>query len=61
MKTKLMTLVRWFCLRLTYNDLASVVVILHDIMSGRRKDIRLKPEEKPPHYRDFRIDTVPTP
>jgi len=55
----LMTLVRWFCLRLTYNDLASVVVILHDVLSGSRKDIRLKPKERPPHYRDFRIDTVP--
>jgi putative transposase len=58
MKTKLMTLIKWFCLRLAYNDLASVVVILHEVLSGSRKDIRLKPEERPPHYRDFRIDTV---
>ena len=59
MKTKLMSLVKWFCLRLTYNDLASVVVIFHEILAGNRKDIALKPDEKPPHYRDFRVDTVP--
>ena len=59
MKTKLTSLVRWFCLKLTYNDLASVVVILHDVLSGSRKDIALKPEEKSPNYRSFRVDTVP--
>lgn len=59
MKTKLTSLVRWFCLKLTYNDLASVVVILHDVLSGSRKDISLKPEEKSPNYRSFRVDTVP--
>ena len=59
MKTKLMTLIKWFCLRLTYNDLASVVVVLQEVLADSRHDIRLKPEEKPPHYRDFRVDTVP--
>lgn len=59
MKTKLTKLVKWFCRRLTYNDLASAVVIFHDILSGSRKDIALKPDEKPPHYRAFRVDTQP--
>lgn len=59
MKTKLISLVRWFCLKLTYNDLASVVVIFHDILSGSRKDIALKPEEKSPNYRSFRVDCIP--
>lgn len=59
MKTKLMSLVKWFCLRLTYNDLASVVVVLHEILAGSRNDISLKPDEKPPNYRNFRVDTVP--
>ena len=59
MKTKLMSLVKWFCLRLTYNDLASAVIIFQEVLAGSRKDIALKPDEKPPHYRDFRVDTVP--
>ena len=59
MKSRLTDLVKWFCRRLTYNDLASVIVVLHDVLSGSREDIRLKPEEKPPHYRDFRVDTTP--
>lgn len=59
MKTKLMSLVKWFCLRLTYNELASVIVVLHEVLAGSRNDISLKIEQKPPHYRDFRVDTVP--
>lgn len=59
MKTKLMHLVKWFCRHLTYNDLASAIVVLHEVLSGTRKDISLKPNEKPPHYRNFRVDTVP--
>jgi len=33
-------------------------VIFHEVLSGSRSDIDLKPDEKPPHYRDFRIDMV---
>ncbi len=57
MKNDLMKLVRWFCRKLTYNDLASVVPILQELLGGSRKDLDLKPEEDlPPHYRQFRVD-----
>lgn len=61
MKTDLLKLVRWFCLRLTYNDLASVVPVLQEVLSGSRKDVELKPsDDRPPHYRQFRVDpTLP--
>ena len=61
MKNDLLKLVRWFCLRLTYNDLASVVPMLQEVLSGSRKDIDLKPkEDRPPNYRQFRVDpTLP--
>lgn len=57
MKTNIIKLLKWFCLRLTLNDLASVVVIFHEILSGSREDIALKPEESSPNYRNFRVDT----
>jgi transposase-like protein len=60
MKHNLLNLVRWFCQRLTYNDLASVVPVLQELLSGSRKDIPLKPpEDRPPHYRQFRVDPTP--
>ena len=56
MKNDLMKLVRWFCRKLTYNDLASVVPMLQELLGGTRRDIDLKPEkELPPHYRQFRV------
>jgi transposase-like protein len=58
LKTNILKLVKWFCRKLTYNDLASAIVIFHDVLSGSRSDIELKPDEKPPHYRDFRIDIL---
>ena len=59
MKSNLMKLVRWVCLRLTFNELASVVVIFQELLSGARDDIDLKPDERPPHYRQFKVDTIP--
>jgi putative transposase len=60
LKNDLMKLVRWFCLKLTYNDLASVVPMLQERLTGSRKDLDLKPdEERPPHYRQFRVDSTP--
>jgi len=61
MKNDLLKLVRWFCRKLTYNDLASVVPVLQEVLSGSRKDMPLKPDEdRPPHYRQFRVDpTLP--
>jgi hypothetical protein len=40
--------------------LASVVPVLQDVLSGSRK-MELKPaEDRPPHYRQFRVDpTLP--
>ncbi len=48
-----------FCRRLTFNELASAVIIFHEILSNSRSDIPLKPNEKPPHYRQFRVDQIP--
>ena len=61
MKNDLLKLVRWFCRKLTYNDLASVVPVLQEVLSGSRQDMELKPsEDQPPHYRQFRVDpTLP--
>ncbi len=60
MRNNLLTLVRWFCRHLTFNDLASVVPILQEVLTGSRH-MELKPaEERPPHYRQFRVDpTLP--
>ena len=61
MKNDLSKLIRWFCSKLTYNDLASVVPVLQEILGGSRKNIELKAEEeRPPHYRRFQVDpTLP--
>ena len=60
MKNGLLNLIRWFCFRLTIDDLASAIVVFQEILSGSRKDIALKPTDVgPPHYRDFRTDTTP--
>lgn len=59
MKNSVLKIVKWFCRQLTFNELASAVVIFHEVLNNARSDIVLKPLEKPPHYREFRIDTVP--
>jgi len=60
-KNDLLKLVRWFCRHLTFNDLASVVPVLQEVLTGSRLDMQLKPaEDRPPHYRQFRVDpTLP--
>jgi len=58
LKRNILKIVKWFCRRLTYNELASAIVIFHEVLSNSRSDIELKPESKPPHYRDFRTDMV---
>ncbi|MCF6174301.1 MAG: hypothetical protein L3J71_00895, partial [Victivallaceae bacterium] len=58
MKTNILKIVKWFCRSLTYNELASAIIIFHEVLSNSRSDIDLKPEAKPPHYRDFRTDMV---
>jgi len=59
MNHSLIKIVKWFCRRLNFNELASAIVIFHEVLSGSRSDIPLKPNDKPPHYREFRIDTLP--
>ena len=58
MRNSLINIVKWFCRRLTFNELASAVIIFHEVLSNSRKDIPLKPDEKPPHYRQFRVDPL---
>lgn len=58
MKNDLLKLVRWFCRHLTFNDLASVVPVLQEVLTGSRL-MELKPaEDRPPHYRQFRVDST---
>jgi transposase-like protein len=59
MRNSLLKIVKWFCSKLTFNELASAVVIFHEVLNNSRSDIRLKPDEKPPHYRQFRVDNLP--
>jgi transposase-like protein len=59
MKNSLIKIVKWFCRKLTFNELASAIVIFHEVLNGSRKDIHLKPDDTPPHYREFRVDTIP--
>jgi len=57
LKSNLNKIVRWFCSKLSYNELASAVVIFLEVLNGQRPNITLKPEEeRPPHYRQFRVD-----
>jgi len=58
LKTSILKLVKWFCRRLTYNELASAIILFHEVLSNSRSDIELKPDEKPPHYRNFRVDML---
>lgn len=59
MKNSILKIVKWFCRQLTFNELASAVVIFHEVLNNTRSDIVLKPHEKPPHYREFRVDSIP--
>ncbi|MCD6186196.1 MAG: DDE-type integrase/transposase/recombinase [Deltaproteobacteria bacterium] len=59
MNHSLIRIVKWFCRQLSFNELASAVVIFLEVLNYSRNDIPLKPNEKPPHYREFRIDTLP--
>jgi transposase-like protein len=61
LKSNLNKIVRWFCSKLSYNELASAVVIFLEVLNGQRPNIKLKPDEDlPPHYRQFRVDqTLP--
>ncbi|MCP4336996.1 MAG: DDE-type integrase/transposase/recombinase [Mycoplasma sp.] len=57
MSKSILNIVKWFCRQLTFNELASAIIIFHEVLNNSRNDISLKPEAKPPHYRKFRVDT----
>lgn len=59
MKNSILKLIKWFCRRLTLNEFHSAFVIFGEILNEERHDIKFKPDEKPPHYRNFRVDMVP--
>jgi len=59
MNHSILKIVKWFCRQLTFNELASAIIIFHEVLNHSRTDITLKPEEKPQHFREFRVDTVP--
>ena len=59
MSNSILKIVKWFCRQLSFNELASAVVIFHEVLNDSRSDIPLKPDTKPPHYRNFRVDTCP--
>jgi len=59
MAHSLIKIIKWFCAKLTYNELASAIIIFHEVLNCSRSDIDLKAEAKPPHYREFRVDPVP--
>jgi putative transposase len=58
MNQSILKIVKWFCRQLTFNELASAIIIFHEVLNHSRSDIPLKPNEKPPHYREFRVDAV---
>ncbi len=60
MKTNILNFIKWFCRQLTFNELASIVPILQEVLNGSRDDISLKLEnDQPPHYRQFKVDPSP--
>jgi transposase-like protein len=59
LKNSILKFVKWFCRRLTINEFYSAVTIIHEVLNGERHDIKFKPEKKPPHYRNFRVDAAP--
>jgi hypothetical protein len=59
LKNSILKLIKWFCRRLTPNEFHSAFVIFGEILNEERSDIKFKPDKKPPHYRNFRVDMVP--
>jgi transposase-like protein len=59
MNHSILRIVKWFCRQLTFNELASAIVIFHEVLNHSRSDISLKPEDKPKYFREFRVDTTP--
>ena len=60
MDKSLKGLIRWFCRKITLNELASIVVVLLEILNGKNNDFELKPEQesKSANYRKFTFDEL---
>jgi hypothetical protein len=56
LKNSILKLVKWFCRQLTLNEFHSAITIMHEVLNSERHNIEFKPKEKPPHYRNFRVD-----
>lgn len=54
-------LVRWFCRKLTFDELLVAIAILLEVINDKRDDIRPRNdfEQKHPHYRKFTVDPEP--
>ncbi len=58
MNNSLIRIVKWFCRKLTFNELASAIVIFLEVLNNSRNDIPLKPDEKPVRLVGYRINGV---
>jgi putative transposase len=60
MNNSLNRLIRWFCRKVTSNELASAVVVFLDVLSGKDTSFELKPETVPrsANYRKFTLDEL---
>lgn len=61
MNKSLESLLRWFCKKITFNELSSIVVVIQEILSGKRTDFEFKPEmeARTENYRRFEYDDLP--
>jgi len=60
MDKSLTSLIRWFCRKVTLNELNSIVVVLLEILSGKNRNFELKPEYEPKsaNYRKYTLDDL---
>jgi putative transposase len=49
-------LCRWFCSKLTEDELFSSICILLDVYYGRKSDFKLRPKEDLPNYHQYHVD-----
>lgn len=53
-------LVKWFCRKIVFNDMYSILNIVLEIIQGKRPDIKFKIDRKDlPNYRKFYVDSLP--
>lgn len=49
-------LCRWFCSKLTEDELFSVICILLDVYYGRKNDFKLRSKDELPNYHQYHVD-----